>query len=291
MNARSLSLMALSLAAATSTALGQSVFRGVVTDEQSVPLKAVYVELVDSAGTMKDHFITDSVGEFHLRAPRDVVGPFFVSASLVGYAPINRIRVRVRKSEDVQIAIHMTIEPTMLSPVYVVARARHQSGMLDEFYDRAHLVKRTGLGHILEYDELQSQVGLNLLQLLEHNGWVKSGRINNDATSFRVPLMRNCIPTVFLNTMHVAPDQLENIEPADLEGVEVYRGPEEVPAAYAAQAVVPTMLPDGSEISGACGAIFLWTAQPRGTHRLSVWQTLTAAAFVGLVFFERSLWK
>jgi hypothetical protein len=87
-----------------------------------------------------------------------------------------------------------------------------------------------------------------MLQVVQLRSMMRSERVTSGGLSYNIPVARGrCVPAVFLNKMRLEPRELEDVDPATLEGAEIYRGFEEVPVEYAMQA-------------GDCGAILMWTS-------------------------------
>jgi hypothetical protein len=260
------------------SAHAQIAINGRVTNEQNQALNAVDLEIQDSTGIVQLRAITDSLGEFRMRVPASVSPrTLFVSARVIGYAPIQRSPIQIGKFESILLVVKLAIEPTALAPINVVARSTYRRSVLDEYYDRADYVNRTGLGKILGNDELRLTPGLNMRQVLTMRGGLRFTTLNSGGVAYTTPVLNDeCEPAVFMNRMRVDPGDLEDIDPSLLEGVEVYKSFSLVPIDYAIAAE-------------NCGAILMWSTRIDRTWKRFKWKRIVMNLF-GLAGFGGLMW-
>lgn len=257
---------------ASATALpAQSLLRGRVATADSTGLGAVHIQLTDSAARVRLETTSDSTGEFRIYISRGAKTElFFLSASVLGYEPIERSPLRIKQGESVAVDVHMVIAPAQLAPVNVIARRRYTPGVLHEFHERAQRTERTGLGRVLNRSELESMPHMNLVRAVSQYAGVRYTPVSNGGFISETITMRGgCRPAVFLDRIQLAAEDYSHVLTTDLEGVEIYRGPEEVPPEYAARA-------------GTCGAILAWSRVDVSGSPLT-WKRVGVAA--GLVLF------
>jgi hypothetical protein len=263
------------IVACASDVQGQAVVEGRVLGADSAALVAAQVELVDSSGSAVLDAASDSSGWFRIPFGRRIrPGLFYLTVRYLGYADVDRTPIRVGKSERVILTIRMAPTPVALPPVNVVARRRYRPGPGDEFRDRAYWVKRTGFGHVLEYEELQQLHGASLVRAVSRVPGVTASYVNNAGLTTEVVRMRGgCVPIVYLDRMRMDAFDLSSIDAASLEGIEVYKGAAEVPPEYALGA-------------GDCGVILAWSNQRLDGARALTWKRVGIfGGLVALVFF------
>lgn len=224
-------LLALLLVLVVNEAAAQAVLRGKVTAPDSTIIIGARVQVTDSAGTSTYSAVTDTAGIFRIRLAHPMrPGLFFVRAEFIGLETLERVPVRIENREEVTIKLMMDIAAIPLEPLRVSARGRYYRGPLDDFLDRAARVKRFGGGFIVDYEELQKRKHMNPVFLIAEY----------------VPSLRNCTPSIWLDGMTVAMDELRTIKLDALEGIEIYR--------------TATMVPVQYQGRSPCGAVLLWTA-------------------------------
>ena len=154
--------------------------------------------------------------------------------------------------------IRLVREPVELEPV-VVAVEYGGSLRLREFYQR----RRTGLGDYLTRADFE---GRHLVRVTDAFRQVAGVRlvprmVGGVPVGSAVVLRGGCRPAVFLDGVRLADRGAaidEILHPDDIEGIEVYKGPQS-PAAY-------------SSGSGGCGSILIWTRPGGGGGRLAWWK-------------------
>jgi hypothetical protein len=159
-----------------------------------------------------------------------------------------RAPVRVREKEVVEVEVRMAMEAIRLDPLEVTARREIRQGTLDEFYDRMARMKEKGRGQFLTVEEIENFGGMEIALLLQTLPGVWA-RYNGAGGGYSVQLRssgRPCPPDFYLDGL---PMTERYVYPADLEGVEVYRGPFEPVDGY---------------WTSRCGAVFLWRKKDWG---------------------------
>lgn len=258
--------------AGASRVQGQAVVQGLVLGGDSAALVAAQVELADSSGSVVLDAVTDSVGRFRIPFGRRIrPGLFYLTVRYLGYADVERRPLRVGKAERVVLTVRMDPMPVALQPVNVIARRRYKPTGNDEFQDRAYWVKRTGLGHVLEYEQLQRMYGSSLARAVSRVPGVTVSYVSGAAgMPIEIVRMRGCLPVVYLDRMRMDYTDLSSIDASQLEGIEVYRSAAEVPPEYASGI-------------GDCGVILAWSNRRLDGARPLTWKRL--AIGVGLATF------
>lgn len=212
---------------------------GRVLRPDGIPLAGARVRVRGEPGTA----VTDSTGTFLLDdAPG---GTRTLEAIAMGFSP-TRVPVDVRVGDASRIDIAMRAALTTLETVTVRAMASRETR---DYLARA---QRNGLGFFLNGDEVR-----NRGQALVSVALLKAPGIRMQDTKFGRPVLSgpfNCTPQFFLDGWEIAADEIDRVvSVASLEGIEVYRQPNEV----------PSELMRGLLISAAqrqpCLMVFVWS--------------------------------
>jgi hypothetical protein len=183
---------------------------------------------------------TDSAGTFVLRAPE--AGSFRLRAERIGYRVAETPPLELAADDTLRVEFRLSVEAVALNPITVIGYSRRPTGQLGGFYDRM----RRGFGAFITREKIDAQLPMLTTDLLRGVAGVHLTPSRRGTGSI-VQLRGGCIPRVFLDGL---PIQLlgmtidDLVRPAELEGIEIYRGAGELPAEFA---------------HGACGAVVLWT--------------------------------
>ncbi|HEX6559950.1 MAG TPA: carboxypeptidase regulatory-like domain-containing protein [Longimicrobiales bacterium] len=218
----------------------------VVDDATGSPLASVNVRIPHSSLSA----LTDGQGRFvFLRVP---MGDFALRVEHISYAAADR-EIKVR-GEDLDAAIRLSASAIPLQPITVMAFSRRleRSG----FYER----QKRGVGTFIgrrQIDAANAQSATDLLrsvpglQVITANPRRNAPRITTRGRG-------NCRYRFIVDGTRVMPDfEIDNIAPYAIEGIEVYNGMSEVPAAFRAIAT-----PE-NPATAACGVIVVWTRDSR----------------------------
>jgi hypothetical protein len=214
----------------------QATIRGRVIDsELGDPLPGAVVRIRGAP----DSLITDTLGRFESIGLR--LGEVAVSIELVGYTP-GSFKVRLASSAGVDQVFPLDFSGHRLADVVVQARAEKLMSRYLDFETR----RQRGLGAYFRWDELKSKGYNSVGDALRTVRGVRI-RCNQQtfecfATMVRTP---QCQPTWWIDGMEVGSFH-ENTSIRDIYGIEIYRGPGEIPGEF-------------SGSNAACGVIVLWT--------------------------------
>jgi hypothetical protein len=225
--------------------LAAQIIGGRVMDRASnEPIKDVIVEALNTGGRTVNRGRTDKDGffVFEFREP----GVYRIRAQRIGYGTINSDTVRVEMRQTVQVEVKMAAGEVALEPLTVTARSQPpHSRQLDTegFYER----ERIGFGRFLTQYEIQQRAPLETSEVFR--GVPGVGLIPAGGTHYNIVLTRdgNCSPKVLVDNMPIDQSDMDNVvKPNDIAGIEVYRGPSEIPARWLGQA-------------RSCGLVVIWT--------------------------------
>ncbi len=130
-----------------------------------------------------------------------------------------------------------------LEPLEVVVRRRAPAGKLRGFYERREI----GLGTFLTGEEIRERSPLQTSDLLRSFPGVFVSRADFDRPRLRLSGGR-CEVDFFLDGVPAYGLSIDDVAPDDIDGIELYRGPAEVPIAY--------------RKATTCAAVLIWTRDP-----------------------------
>ena len=233
---------------------------GITTDlDSNNPLADTWLYLLSEFGDTLVMSRSDDSGKFVLTAPAP--GSYYVATRRDGYTPGVRgpFELRTGHAVDVEFplrSIGVTLEPTTVTgeaPVPTLTAAgfyeRQRQGR-GVFLDRSAIERRAGAREL--GDVLRAIPGVTV----DFNGLIRFRGISTG------PASRCGAPLVFVDGIAVnrreaasgVPDPSQwqrSIDPVDIEAIELYRSPAEVPAQYNTGAMA------------ACGVILIWVRQGR----------------------------
>ena len=200
----------------------------------------------------------DGAFQLELRAP----GTVRIQAERTGYRTTLTGDLPVALRETVEVEVRLAATAVAMEPLRVTARVeppRRANLELSGFYER----ERLGIGKYLRREDLESRANQNLAQVLsrvqgtaiQYQGakqyiyFPRNGRPVL-RQSFRGPPQNACLPRLFVDGARVTYDANNDINsvvnPGQIEGIEVYRGPSEIPVQY-------------NDSNSMCGVIVIWT--------------------------------
>ncbi|MGH7568302.1 MAG: carboxypeptidase regulatory-like domain-containing protein [Gemmatimonadales bacterium] len=229
-------LLAALLAAASSpeTGAAQATLRGRVIDsETGLPLPGAIVRIRKDSPSLT----TDTLGRFEARELP--AGEVEVTIQLLGYAP-GVFKVYLPRSGGVDQGFSLDFTGHQLPELVVQARAERLTRRYLEFEQRRH----RGLGAYLRWDELRSQGSVGDALRTVRGIRIQCNQQTFECFAFmaRTP---QCQPTWWVDGVEVRSFH-ENTPIRDVYGIEIYRGPGEVPGEF-------------SGSNAACGVIVVWT--------------------------------
>jgi len=245
---RVLPLAAALLAAAP---LSAQAIRGRVLDAASgEPVALVAVQALSLEGRDMGRARTGADGTFNiqLRAP----GTAHIQAARAGYRTTVTSDLPVNLRETVEVEVRIAASAVAMEPLRVTARVEpphHRKLELNGFYDR----ERTGIGRYVRREDFENRSTTTMQQLLAR---VPGAQTLYAGTKQYIFFPRNgaatpsCLPRLWLDGVRVTYDAQNDINsvvsPNQVEAVEVFRGPSEIPVQY-------------NDNNSMCGVIVIWT--------------------------------
>jgi TonB-dependent Receptor Plug Domain len=244
---RACALYGIALVAATTMPTGATCqVAGIVSDRQGHPIPSALVQLLAHDSTLLKSTLTDSIGGFSFSVsgcgPRDG----YLYAGRLGY---HMLTAAVQDLPADCTAWTIVLEPNPVAlPELPVEVSRSRSLDRVGFYSR----QRIGLGTFITRDILEdryrtaSRAGDVLQQI---PGVFRVDQGNNETVVHLRPdpsfTNRACAAAIYVDGLFNQ-KSLPRLPAQDIEAIEVYRGPAEVPAQYGG-------------VNAACGVVLIWT--------------------------------
>lgn len=183
--------------------------------------------------------LADDDGSFEL----DSLAPGLHSlrVAMLGYRTLEDT-VDVDPGSWLEIGVELTVEALELDPVMVVVRRPISRAMQGFYQRRRHQVG----GDFVTREEIDAVDPMKLTDLLRRYPGVNimPERRWGGSVSYQVVMRGRCRPALFIDGAPVFNTLIdESLEPRDIEGIEIYRGPE-----------TPTRF-----TRSPCGALVVWT--------------------------------
>ncbi len=228
---------------------------GAVTEPETGSLVSdVWLTLISAEGDSVTMTRSDDSGAFVLTAPEP--GPYYVAARRIGYTPDIMGPFQLRTGRAVEVEFPISPSAFGLEPFAVTGQAPVPSLVAVGFYQR----QRQGKGVFLDRKAIEQRAAAELGDLLraipgitvDYNGLIRLRGI-------RTGVAGTCgAPLVYVDGIAVNRDEVaggvanasqwhRSVDPTDIEAIEVYRSPAEIPAQY------------NTGGQAACGVILIWT--------------------------------
>lgn len=255
---RSTFLSALLLALVPVPAVAQALTGRAFDAVTGEAVAGVEVAVLTGDGAPVGLAVTDSVGAFHTAIAE--AGRYRLVAEAAGYEPVAVDSVAIGAGEDVRVELLLGPRPFDVEGIRVVARRALGRPELRDFYWRLDRHERTGRGLALGREDLEQYRGETASRVLAresiHVQETIGPGVDRVIVKRRVPSITEapwCVPAFFLDGLPVDGQVIRAIPASDLEGLELYRGPSQVPAAYM-----------GRPGATSCGVILAWTRADAG---------------------------
>lgn len=240
----------------------QSVSGKVTERTTGAVVKGANLVLLDKSGHPKMAASTDSVGKYSFTAREQ--GTYTLSIGASGLDPIQTQPFQLIAGADTVLDIVLSLGTTRLSTVVVkgaksvVSASMANPGKYDEFLRRREL----GIGTFLTREQIEAKPNAQTFELFsaipglkvrQHGTewFVQSAHCRSVLPGGKLTSMEDDdptaperYPTLFIDGVHVRGlATLRDINPSQIEGIEVYQGSSELPA-----------MAKGN----SCAAIFVW---------------------------------
>jgi hypothetical protein len=222
----------------------QAVHGKLSAGKTDAPINGAAIALVtDDTSATPEIVTTDGTGAFVLSVPGP--GIYRVRVAAPGQPAALSPEVELAAGDDINLGVRLAADSVFLRPVSVTTKNKSTKRSLTGFAERA---KAHTFGNFITRDEIEKRKPLfvsDLLATVPGLQVVPSPRgVGNEVLT-----TTGCRPAVYLDGLRY-PLRGESIDhivnPMDIEGIEVYSNPAEVPVEYQGP-------------GSSCGAIVIWT--------------------------------
>jgi hypothetical protein len=233
-------MLALMLGAGAPAVHGQVMRGHLVDDSTELPIEAARIVLLGSEGETIDAAMTDSAGYFSVAGGE--AGEYRLTAGRIGYPQTVSSPLSLAFGDTLQVEFRISAGVVLLDPVIVTGRRRRPPADIRAFYRRAE----SGIfGTFLTRTDIERAHPVRSSDLLRT---IPGVQVVPMALGGAATLIRGCRPLIVVDGVRVqnvtSIDHL--VQPLELEGLEVYRSPSQVPVEYGG-------------LRSNCGAILIWT--------------------------------
>lgn len=229
-------------------ASAQAVQGRLVARETQTPVHGGAVHLLSADSQAVAQALTDSAGRFTLQAPQP--GSYWMLASAPGYETSETDLFPVG-TEGTRVSFVIGRAPVVLDTVTATGVGSADRLWYGGFHQR--MADNNG-GRFITAEQIERQRPVQMVDLLRSITSLEVIVGNSDygdARSFRIRLKHpisirgHCWTNIYLNGMRVEAESIQNLNPAEIEGMEVYT-----------HGAVPAQF--NSSMGSACGVIVIW---------------------------------
>lgn len=239
----------LALAFAPAASAAQSVQGRLIGRETQAPVRGGTVHLMAADSQVVAQAQTDSTGTFTLAAPRP--GSYWLLGSAAGYEPSETDLFAVGP-QGTRVSFVIGRAPVVLDTVTAAAAGREDRLWYGGFYQR--LAENQG-GRFITREQIGRRGVQQLSDLLRTvpslevgvgaAGDFRDSRLLRVRLRHPLSLRSQCWSVFYLNGMQVEPESVTNLNPAEIEGIEIYTN-----------AAPPAQF--NTSMGAACGVIAIW---------------------------------
>ena len=242
--------------AISSTGLAAQTFSGVVLEAGTDrPISFAEVAILGEDGEVAAETFSDGVGEFTARLPRP--GRYQVYAVRLGYYATVSGFTDVLGGEHLSLSVRLQPKPLETDSLTVEVSSRLPQLDRVGFYDR----KRAGTGSFYSRLDIAAMAGVQrtIAHVIREASGVRlsTDQFGKDRVTLRSAIGGSCLPYLILDGVAISPPWEDIVDVEDLDGVEVYGRPVQVPTRF--MGIVPPR--DPSRSSAQCGLVVAWTRQ------------------------------
>jgi hypothetical protein len=223
---------------------GQTITGRVVDADNNGRVRAAEVMIVQIDSSART--LSDSSGGFRFRA---IPGMWTLRVRALGYEDLITAPMQLGEKEHISVVVLMSVKPLAIAPLTVVGRSNRALSQLDSFNDRR---KKNAFGYFLDEKAIERKGAFAVSDLLRT---APGARVERDRVQVRgcpdVQYLLDGLPVMPLGEETATEAVNAMVSPADIAGVEFYRGDAAVPVELAVAFRGATV--------GACGVVAIWT--------------------------------
>lgn len=225
---------------------GQGSLHGLVRHaEDDAPVAGAVVEL---RGPVTRSAESDSEGRFRLdELP---AGRYTLEVNHLAFQEVRRDVGVPGGDEVVEVEVSLLRDAVALEAIVVEGQQRPPRptwGQLVDVYERVDWMRRLGLGHHFDRQDLEESGAIRISHLISRIVGVRSQAIPGSG-DLRIQLNQNrCQPSLYVDGRRVRNMPIDDVALGSAEVVEVYRRMSQLPGEFY------------DDVSARCGAIVIWT--------------------------------
>jgi hypothetical protein len=213
------------------------------------PIAAAEIR-ADTAGVEAARTLSDEDGKFTLILPDS--GTYVLSVRHIAYTPIVAENLKFEQDEEIRVLIQLDAAAVALEPITIIGRRAREPIRLVQFRERAELNERLGRGRIYFREDLERFASMTAQDLLRG-----------------LSVSSTCRHQVLLDGMPTD-DRIFGVTADDLEGIEIYRGINQIPPEYYRY--------------GMCGLTMVWTRSDTPNGKPLTWgRAIVAGGIMALL--------
>jgi len=217
---------------------------------RSIPFAEV--DAMDASGDVVASTLSDGTGHFSVKLKK--AGTYTVYAARLGYYAAVSTAIDVDERQDVAVAIRLAPAPVEVDSLTVGVEPRVAS--LDQvgFYGR----KAAGVGHFMTRLDIEKMLGVHTLaDVVREVPGVQLSRnqFGRESVLLRDAMGLPCSPVLLLDGMAINPPWEKVLDPHEVDGIEVYSRPTQIPLRFAS--LIPPPTRGGAE--SRCGVVVAWS--------------------------------
>jgi len=226
------------------------------------PVAFAEVTILGDTGAVVAETFSDGVGAFTTELPR--AGGYQIYAVRLGYFAAFSDWIDVVKGEEISVMIRLQPKPFETDSLTVEVSNRVLPLEIVGFYDRM----KSGVGSFYSSDDIRAMAGLRgLADVIREAPGVRLATDNygKDRVTLRNTIGGSCRPSLILDGVGIDPPWEDIVDVEDLDGVEVYSRPVQVPARF--YGLIPMRDPRRGSSAAQCGLVVAWTKQGSARRR------------------------
>lgn len=203
------------------------------------------VSVVDARGAVVASTVSDAAGNFLIHVPRG--GEYRLHSVRLGYYSAVSTPFEVPDEGRVTVTIRLALNPVAVDSLHVVVGRPATLLESEGFYGR----RKSALGTFLDRFDLEAlRGGRTLTDVVRYvpGVSVRIDQFGKEHVLLRGLRRGQCRPTLFLDGLRIQPPWEDLIDVDNLEGLEVYARPTEVPGRFGGMFT--------------CGVIVAWSKPP-----------------------------
>lgn len=235
------------------SALGAQTISGQLLEagtDRTIPFAEV--DAMDVHGDVVASTLSDGMGHFSVKLKK--AGTYTLYASRLGYYSSVSTSIDVGESHNVAVAIRLAPAPVEVDSLTVGVEQRITR--LDQvgFYGR----QAAGVGHFITHLDIEKMIGIHTLaDVVREVPGVQLARnqFGQQSVLLRDAMGLPCSPVLLLDGMAINPPWQKILDPHEVDGIEVYSRPTQIPLRFAS--LIPPPTRGGAE--SRCGVVVAWS--------------------------------